>query len=153
MEGRGYYAWGPITSTEAWSVRVQIATDGNDVDVFVFNQENYEFYVEDEYRQPPFNYGYVPVRSQLNVDNSDMTAALLANENYYIVIDHTEIGAANGNGDGTYNAFSFQYKITNAATGANIDLPTPLNTNSASSILPSFLFSAILAVLAVAFRQ
>jgi hypothetical protein len=151
MEGRGYYAWGPLTGP--MNIRVQIATDGNDIDVFIFTEENYLFYVEDEYRQPPFNYGYVPVNSQLNVDNSDMSAMLQANVNYYIVIDHTEIGAANGNNDGTYNAFNFQYKITNTATGENLELPTPLNTNSASSMLPSFLFTAILAALAVVFRQ
>lgn len=50
----------------------QVAEWGRDrVDVFVFDEENWGYYIEDLDRNVPFNWGYRPVAATLNTENAD----------------------------------------------------------------------------------
>jgi len=124
MAGRGYFAWGPWSGPR--SVHYLIASNGNNVDIFVFDENAFYYYQEDQLRDKPFNTGYSAVRSMLDTDNAEDTVALEANKRYYLVVDHTAVGAANGNDDGTYNQISFSWWIDGVEDS---ELGTPVNTN------------------------
>jgi len=125
-------------------VRYQIASWGSNVDIFVYDSDNYLWYVEDQSREVPYNWGYLAVRSMLNVDNADQTASLVAGKQYYLVIDHTPVGAANGNNNnGEFTQVDFQYHITGAEVEGVLD---PISTAGAFTIIPGI--ASLLAVVA-----
>jgi hypothetical protein len=47
----------------------------------------------------------------LETDNTEDTVALAADRRYYLVVDHTPVGSANGN-DGNFNQISFSWYFT-----------------------------------------
>lgn len=147
MGRRGYYVWGPIEVTTPTPIRYRFGSN-RDVDVFLFDAENYQQYLDDVAREPPFNYGYSAVRASLDDNIYEERVTLQPGRRYYLVVDHTEVGVANGQNGNLEVRVDFSYSIE----GIDLDsLPEPLNTspNAARSVLPSLTLalSAILAVL------
>jgi len=115
----GYYFWGPIKGPGP--IKFTFRRIDQNFDVFLFDQDNFFQYQYDAQRPKPYQTNYVPLRSQLNVEVSSDTVTLLTTTDYYIVVDHTHIGAARGtdNGDGTrsFNPNRFQYQIEGVLYG------------------------------------
>jgi hypothetical protein len=116
----------------------------------VFDQNAYAFYVEDQYRDKPFNTGYAPLRSMLQTDNADDTVTLGSGQNYYLVVDHTPVGAANGN-DGQFNRVDFTWYfegIGDAELGQSINT-NPVINSAAQSAPAALLIACLCALLAL----
>jgi len=152
LPGRGYLSWGPIPGGQAGApptvITYNIYSDPDNVDVFLFEgDDNYLLYIQDTYRTPAWNTGYTAFRSMLNTDNTYDTVSLNPGTNYYLVVDNTPVGAANGN-NGQYDDLTIGYNMT----GFDLrSLPPPLNTGDAfrvSASLFAVLASVVAAVLA-----
>jgi len=152
LAGRGYLSWGPIPGGQAGApatvITWNIYSDPDNVDVFLFDgDDNYLLYIQDTYRTPAWNTGYVAYRSMLNTNNCFDTVSLDPGLNYYLVVDNTPVGAANGN-NGQYDPLTIGYNMT----GFDLTtLPPPLNTGDAfrvSASLSAVLASVVAALLA-----
>jgi len=150
LAGRGYLSWGPIWGGDPGQPPVVISyniySNPDNVDVFLFTADNnYLLYIQDTYRTPAWNTGYTAYRSMLNTDNCFETVTLQAGTNYYLVVDNTPVGAANGN-NGQYDPLTIGYNVT----GVDLtQLPPPINTGDAFRTSASVLvvFSAVAAAL------
>jgi len=152
----GYWFWGPIKGPGP--ITFTFARIDANFDVFLFDQENFFQYQYDAAREKPYQTGYTALRSALNVENSkigpvDLDPAI----DYYLVVDHTGIGAAKGtdNGDGTrsYNLNRFYYQIegVEAERGYTTDGTTMIaGVNGASTVRPTFTMVAALVASAIA---
>jgi len=162
MRGRGYWFWGPIKGPGPLSYIFR-RIDAN-FDVFLFDQANFFQYQYDASRTKPYGTNYQPLRSSLNVENTAVTVALLTTTDYYLVVDHTLIGAAKGtdNGDGTtsFNEMRFQYDIdgVDPGPGYSTDGTSMLEAGgiagvgAGTAIAPAFALIAALIVAVVATR-
>jgi len=131
MSGRGYIAWGPWTGTA--SLTYNIAAYQYPVDIFVFTDQNYALYQQDASLPTPYNSGFLAVRSMLNTQNAQDTVALQSGTNYYLVMDNTPIGAANGNnGAGQYSQLTISYFFQGIPQS---EMGQPINTNPSSATL------------------
>jgi len=123
LGGYGFYFWGPFMGPGPLKYNIW-AWDAN-VDVFVFDQPNFLQYQFDVQRPTPFNTGYSPLRAMLNVDNAADTVPLDTTSQYYLVVDHTWVGAASGttnnNGQQVFLPNRFTYLISGVdyGTGQN----------------------------------
>jgi len=153
LSGRGFLSWGPIFGGVAGAPPVTISwniySDNDNVDIFLFpGDDNYLLYIQDTQRTPAWNTGYSAYRSMLNTDNAFETVQLQAGVNYYLVVDNTPVGAANGN-NGQYDPLTIGYNMT----GFDLTtIPPPLNTGAASHLTAS-LAVALAAVFAAFFAR
>jgi len=128
LNGRGFQAWGPWYGPA--QIRYLISSSGSDIDILVFNENSYQYYVEDQNRPKPYNTGYTLVPgSVLETDNADQTINLMSGDRYYLVVDHTPVGSANGN-NGEFNRISFSWFFSGIS---DEDKGYPVNTNPVSS--------------------
>jgi len=137
-------AWGPWPGPA--TVHYKVASQsGRDLDIFIFEENAYQWYVEDQQRDVPFNTGYQPVKSMLQTQNAEDWVPLAEGKRYYLVVDNTPVGSANGNGDGTYDTLYFTWYIEGVSDELQAD---PINTNvaaKASSVM-AVLFAAVAAL-------
>jgi len=125
LNGRGFVAWGPIPGPR--TITYSFTSNPDNVDVFLFTADiNYLLYLADQQRSTPFNSGYEPYRSILNSNNIFQSATLAAGTSYYLVLDATPVGAANGN-NGVFDPLTVTYNVTGFDLST---IPPPLNTNS-----------------------
>jgi len=119
--GMGFFFWGPFKGPGPISYTIRrIDTE---VDAFLFTQDDFVQYQYDAARIKPFQTNYSPLRATLNIETvkSEGPIGLDANTNYYLVVDHTLIGAAagtaNNNGGQDFNQNRFQWAITGLEQG------------------------------------
>jgi len=141
LGGYGYVAWGPWTGPA--TLTYNVASYNGAIDIFVFSAANYYLYQQDAALPKPYGTGYTAVRAMLNTDNAQDTVDLAADTQYYLVVDNTPIGGANGN-NGVFNAVTFNYnfEFTDTTAASMVEIGTPYNTNptsSASLVSPSLL--------------
>jgi len=144
----GYYVWGPFKGPGP--VSYTITRIDTEIDVFLFDEENYKQYQYDAERKKPFQTNYVPIRSSQNIDTvkSEGPLTLDPNTNYYLVVDHTYIGAADGTNNGNEQVFNpnrFYYEISGLDPGYGV--PSGMTMRSAASRVAS-LSSSVGVVLA-----
>jgi len=153
LSGRGFLSWGPIFGGVAGAPPVTISwniySNPDNVDIFLFpGDDNYLLYIQDSQRTKAWNTGYTAYRSMLNTDNAYETVQLMAGVNYYLVVDNTPVGAANGN-NGQYDPLTIGYNMT----GFDLTtIPPPLNTGAAAHLTAS-LAVALAAVFAAFFGR
>jgi len=148
--GRGFYYWGPLKGPGP--ITYNFRRGNEEFDVFLFDQANFLQYQFDSIRNPPYETGYTAVRSSLAVENSMETVALDANTLYYLVFDHTPVGAAQGtnqNGVQVYNPNTFAYVIK------GLEVPEGQTNNPyrnwASNVTPATAIVVVLAAIAALF--
>jgi len=149
---KGFFFWGPFTGPGPLSYTISRYT--TEVDVYLFTQENFVQYQYDAARAKPFQTNYVAIISTLDVETvkSEGPIALDPNTNYYLVVDHTLIGAAQGttnaNGQQVFLENRFDYTITglNPGPGYNSAPYASAAPLSAAASLP--LLGALIAALA-----
>jgi len=152
--GYGYYFWGPFKGPGPLTYNI-IAWDET-LDIFVFDQPNFFQYQYDAARMPPFQTGYTPVRSMLNVDNAfDIVPLDNGISDYYLVIDNTLIGGATGTanaqGQITFPSDRFQYSIEGIDPGPGYN--TAPATSGASSTASPAVAVVVAAALLIAALQ
>lgn len=142
INGWGYLSWGPIyggPAGQAITITYNIYSNPDNVDIFLFaGDDNYLLYIQDSQRPKAWNTGYKAVAAMLNTDNAFQTIQLEAGVNYYLVVDNTPVGAANGN-NGNYQQETIGYNVTGFDLST---IPPPLNTADAARFAaPSILFA------------
>jgi len=121
LYGMGFYFWGPFQGPGPLSYTVQ--NDNTAVDAYLFTQDNFIQYQYDVQRPKPFQTNYIAVVSTLDINTvkSEGPITLDPNTNYYLVVDHTLIGAAQGSTDGNGNIVflenQFSYSISGLEPG------------------------------------
>jgi len=154
LAGKGFYFWGPFKGPGPLSYTVTRIDAA--IDVFLFDQENFVQYQYDVNRLTPYQTNYVALRSTLDIETvkSDGPIALDSNTNYYLVVDHTLIGAAQGttdnNGNQVFLQNRFQYSITGLDPGIGYNsVPVMSSATSVSVGIASIaaVASAIVALL------
>jgi len=123
IQAYGYHVWGPFKGPGP--IRYTITRIDTEIDVFLFDEENYIQYRYDAERQKPYQTNYVPIRSSQNIDTvkSEGPLTLDPNTNYYLVVDHTYIGAADGTNNGNTQVFNpnrFYYEISGLDPGFGV---------------------------------
>jgi len=112
MPQYGYFFWGPFQGPGPLSFNI-IALQQT-LDVYVFDQPNFLQFQFDVQRAKPFQTGYGPVFSRLNVANTNGFVPL-ENTGYYFVVDNTLTGGATGTanaaGQTTFPSIQFWYNI------------------------------------------
>jgi len=150
LQGLGFLSWGPIYGGSAGGAPVvitwKIYSNNDNVDIFLFTgDDNYLLYIQDSQRTKAWNTGYSAFRSMLNTDNAYDTVTLNPGVNYYLVVDNTPVGAANGN-NGQYDPVTVGYNMTGFDLST---IPPPLNTSFGSHTIASLFvtFAAIIIAL------
>jgi len=120
LAGQGFYFWGPFKGPGPLSYVVRRIDEA--VDAFLFDQDNFVQYQYDTNRLKPFQTNYSPIKATLDIETvkSEGPLPLDANTNYYLVVDHTLIGAAQGtnvNGVQTFLENRFEWQITGLDPG------------------------------------
>jgi len=146
IQGYGYFFWGPFKGPGPLQYNIRAIDET--LDVFVYDQPNFFQYQYDAARPKPYQTNYVPVRSMLNIDNAADTVPLDTTSNYYLVVDHTLIGAAKGtannNGGQDFNPNRFTWYIS------GVDYGKSYTSSPVISAAPSTAAPAIVSLLAVA---
>jgi hypothetical protein len=141
----GYFFWGPFKGPGPLVYNI-VAID-TQLDVFVFDQPNFFQYQYDAARVTPFQTGYAPVRSMLNILNAQDTVPLDTTSSYYLVVDHTLIGGAQGTNQNGVQVFlpdRFTWDIS------GVDYGTPFNTAPVVSAASSTMSPIVALVVAAA---
>jgi len=145
IHGKGFYFWqlkgpGPLTFT--------VRRYNTEIDVFLFDEKNFLAYQWDAQRMKPYQTGYVAMASSLNIDTvksvGPVTLSADPNVKYFLVVDHTLIGAADGttvNGQQEFLTNTFAYKIEG--------LEVPVGYNTAPTSGATATASASVAVVAI----
>lgn len=137
--GKGFYFWGPLQGPGPISYTVQ--RGNTEIDAFLFDEENFLQYQFDAQRDYPYQTNYVAIRSSLDIDTvkfeGPITLSADPNVRYYLVVDHTLIGAAkgttNGNGDRVFLPNTFAFKIEGLETGGGYNT-APTNGAATASV-------------------
>jgi len=151
--GYGFYFWGPFKGPGP--VTYTVSRIDTEIDVYLFDQENFVQYQYDVVRPKPYQTSYAPIRSSLNLETvkTEGPITLDASTDYYLVIDHTKIGAAAGSTDNNGNQVfldnRFYYSIQGVDIGTGYQSTTLVS--GASSIAP--LSGLIVALLSAAFAM
>jgi hypothetical protein len=134
MPQYGYFFWGPFSGPGPITFNI-IAIDET-LDVYIFDQADFLQYQFDVQRTKPFQTGYGPVFSKLNVANTNGVVQL-QNTQYYFVVDNTltggATGTANNNGQITFPSDRFYYKIEGVAITGNGQFVSPVMYSAASA--------------------
>jgi len=153
ISGYGFWFWGPFKGPGPLSyVITRIDTE---IDVYLFDQENFVQYQYDVQRVKPYQTNYSPLRADLNIDTvkAEGPITLDANTNYYIVVDHTKIGAAAGstdnNGNQVFLPNRFYYRIDGVEYGTGFQSQTLMSgaVSMASVSSVAIVLSALVALL------
>jgi len=147
--GYGFYFWGPFRGPGP--ITYTVSRIDTELDVYLFDQENFVQYQYDVARPKPYQTSYAPIRSSLDLETvkTEGPITLDARTDYYLVIDHTKIGAAAGSTDANGNQVfldnRFYYSIQGVDYGTGF-MSTTL-VSGASSLVP---LSGLVALLSVA---
>jgi hypothetical protein len=152
IAGYGYFFWGPFKGPGPMVYNI-IAWDET-LDIFVFDQPNFFQYQYDAARTTPYQTGYTPVRSMLNVDNAyDVVPLDNGISDYYFVIDNTLIGGAtgttNGAGQNTFPADRFQWSISGIDPGPSYNT-APVMSAAPAAATPVVVAAAVTVAAALA---
>jgi len=153
INGYGYFFWGPFKGPGPLQYNVRAIDET--LDVFVFDQPNFFQYQYDAARPKPYQTNYAPLRSMLNIDNAADTVALDANTNYYLVVDHTLIGGAQGtntNGVQVFNPNRFTWYISGVDYGQSYNSAPVISAASSTHAPAVASIIALAAVVAAALR-
>jgi len=151
LGGKGFYFWGPFSGPGPLTYVIRRIDEA--VDAFVFDQANFYQYQFDAQRDKPYQTNYVPLRAQLNIDQvkSD-TVPLDANTKYYLVVDHTLIGAAKGtnqNGEQVFLPNRFTWSISGVDYGQGYNTMPYYSAASATTQSLSLVIGLIATVIAL----
>jgi len=153
ISGYGFWFWGPFKGPGPLSyVITRIDTE---IDVYLFDQENFVQYQYDVQRVKPYQTNYSPLRADLNIDTvkAEGPITLDSTTNYYLVVDHTKIGAAAGstdnNGNQVFLPNRFYYRIDGVDYGTGFQsealMSGAVSMASVSSV--AIVLSALVALL------
>jgi hypothetical protein len=153
INNMGFYFWGPFKGPGPISYTVRRIDEA--IDAFLFTQDSFVQYQYDAARIKPFQTNYSPLVATLNIETvkAEGPITLDANTNYYLVVDHTLIGAAQGtnqNGAQVFNPNRFQWAITGLEPGVGYNSAPVMSAASsthASFALVAFVATAVVALL------
>jgi len=153
ITGKGFWYYGPFRGPGP--LTYTITRIDTEIDVFLFDQENFNMYQFDVQLEKPLQTGYVPVRAALDIETvkQEGPITLDPNTDYYLVIDHTKIGAAAGSTDGNGNQVflnnRFYYSISGVEVGVGAQsIPV---ISGATAVVSSSLLVVALAAIALLF--
>jgi len=152
LQQYGYYYWGPFTGPGP--ISYTISRIDNPVDVFLFDEPNFQQYQFDAQRPKPYQTNYVPIRASEYIDTvkSEGPIALASTTNYYLVVDGTYIGDASGTtnnaGQTIFPPNRFYYEITGLDPGQPV--ASGYTMVSAASPVASLSTIAVVAAIALA---
>jgi len=153
LYSKGFYFWGPFKGPGPLSYTIR--RYNTEVDAFLFTQENFIQYQYDANRMKPYQTNYQAIRATLDIETvkAEYNIALDPNTNYYLVVDHTLIGAAkgttDGNGDQVFLENRFYYEIVGLDPGQGYE-STP-NISAAPRAAGVTAFAALVAIVAALF--
>jgi hypothetical protein len=112
INAEGYYHWGPFCAddtarTIGYYVRT---TNGQDIDLYVFDELDFNRYTWDSALSTPTNAYYAPKQAYLTTNFETDTFVVPAGHCYYLVVDHTGVGPTKGN-NGVYDPFNIEFSI------------------------------------------
>jgi len=109
---RGYYHWGPFCAdTEARTINYYVYTSEN-IDLYVFDQPDFDRYTWDAAMVTPQNAYYYPVDAYLTTNFEKDSFTVPAGSCYHLVLDNTAVGPTQGNANtGQYDNIFFFYTI------------------------------------------
>jgi hypothetical protein len=153
IRGHGFWFWGPFKGPGP--ITYTVSRIDTEVDVFLFDQDNFVQYQYDVQRTKPFQTNYAPLRATLDLETvkQEGPITLDANTYYYLVVDHTKIGAAAGstdnNGNQVFldNRFYYSFQGVELETGYMSGTILSGASATASVSFVAVLLSAIVALL------
>jgi len=152
LGGKGFYFWGPFMGPGP--LQYNIRRIDETLDVFVFDQANFYQYQFDAQRIKPYQTNYVAIRSMLNIENAADIVPLDSTSHYYLVVDHTLIGAAKGtnqNGEQVFNPNRFTWSISGVDYGEGKNT-VPYMSAATSTTSSVTLIVALIATVMALFR-
>jgi len=109
----GYYYWGPFCAdANPRSIGYYVNTDQN-IDLYVFDEPDFERYTWDSALSTPQNTYYSPVDAYLTTNFESDTFIVPPGKCYYLVLDNTAVGPTQGN-NGVYTNVFFNFAIRGA---------------------------------------
>jgi len=111
----GYYHWGPFCAGASdRTVSFYIRTD-QDIDIYVFDQPDFNRYTWDSAMATPQNAYYSPAMAYLTTNFETDSFVVPKTKCYYLVIDNTNVGPTKGNGqNGEFIPVNFNFGIYGA---------------------------------------
>jgi hypothetical protein len=106
----GYYHWGPFCAgASARTVSYKIRTN-QDIDLYVFDEPDFNRYTWDSALATPQNAYYAPVNAYLTTNFEIDVFVVPPNHCYYLVVDNTGVGPTKGQ-NGVYTNVYFEYSL------------------------------------------
>jgi len=107
----GYYHWGPFCAGQAQRKVGYYVRTNRDIDLYIFDQPNFNRYTWDSALSTPQNAYYSPVNAYLTTNFESDSFIVPPGKCYYLVVDHTGVGPTKGN-NGVYERVDFDFAIT-----------------------------------------
>jgi len=110
----GYYHWGPFCAGQTQRiVTYYVNTFGQNIDLYVFDQANFNRYTWDAALSTPQNAYYYPVTAYLNTYFEHDSFVVPPGQCYHLVLDNSNVGPTKGNGqNGAFTNIYFEFAIS-----------------------------------------
>jgi len=113
---QGYYRWGPFCAGSTARTVGYYVYLSQDIDLYVFDEPDFNRYTWDAALSTPQNSYYAPVNAYLTTNFETDTFTVPPGKCYYLVLDNSNVGPTKGNGNGVFTDVWFQYAITGATS-------------------------------------
>jgi len=106
----GYYHWGPFCAGQAQRTVGYYIHTSQDIDLYVFDEPDFNRYTWDSALSTPQNAYYSPVNAYLTTNFEADSFVVPPGKCYYLVLDNTGVGPTKGN-NGEYENVYFEFAI------------------------------------------
>jgi hypothetical protein len=118
IDQEGYYHWGPFCASSTPRQISYTVSTSQDIDLYIFDQLDFNRYTWDAALATPQNAYYSPVNAYLTTHFESDSFTVPPGKCYHLVLDNTGVGPTNGNnGIFTNVGVSFALKGTNPTDG------------------------------------